>query len=378
MKRREKIACVAGARPNFIKIAPIMMELEKHPDLFEPTLVHTGQHYDDKLSNVFFEQLNIPRPDHHLAVGVGNPAEQTGELIQRFDKLCLEEKFDRVLLVGDVTSTLACAIVAAKRLIPTDHVEAGLRSFDRTMPEEINRIVTDSLADTFFVTEPSGVKNLIEEGHAEKDIHFVGNVMIDTLRIYLNSAMSLEAWKQFRLPRKGYGVVTLHRPSNVDDPTQLRQRVALLREISRQLPLVFPVHPRTRAHLDFPSRNGRMQFCEPLGYLEFIGLMEGARVVITDSGGVQEETTALGIPCLTLRVNTERPITVEWGTNTLVGDGVEGAGSLISEILEGKYKKGTQPPLWDGKASQRIVAILAEKILRQEKRRRNANSGSDH
>lgn len=357
---RTKIACVVGARPNFVKIAPIMRELRKHSGLFEPALVHTGQHYDPSLSEIFFSQLDIPRPTHDLGVGSGTPAQQTGDIICRFDALCLEERFDRVLLVGDVTSTLACAITAAKRGIPVDHVEAGLRSFDRTMPEEINRIVTDSLADLCFVTEPSGIRNLLKEGHTAGKIKHVGNVMIDSLLSHLDSAKVLEQWRQFQLPRKGYGVVTLHRPSNVDRLEQLNRALDLLRQVSQRLPLVFPVHPRTRLHLDARKHPGDIAYCNPLGYLEFLSLLEGARVVLTDSGGVQEETTALGIPCLTLRDSTERPITVEIGTNTLVGEALERVLPLVSDILEGSYKSGEIPPLWDGHTSERIVNILWE------------------
>lgn len=357
-----KIACVVGARPNFVKIAPIMREFSIHLGLLEPVLVHTGQHYDPGLSEIFFMQLDIPRPAHDLGVGSGTPAQQTGEIIFRFDALCLQEKFDRVLLVGDVTSTLACAIVAAKRGIPVDHVEAGLRSFDRAMPEEINRIVTDSLADLCFVTEPSGIRNLLQEGHSPETIKHVGNVMIDSLLYHLDSAKALAQWRHFQLPRKGYGVVTLHRPSNVDQLDQLDRVLDLLREVSRVLPLVFPVHPRTRPHLDAGKHRGDIAYCDPLGYLEFLSLLEGARVVLTDSGGVQEETTALGVPCLTLRDNTERPITVEMGTNTLVGDSLDEVLPLISGIMEGSYKSGEIPPLWDGHASQRIVHILLEEV----------------
>jgi UDP-N-acetylglucosamine 2-epimerase (non-hydrolysing) len=360
-----KIACIVGARPNLIKIAPIMMELRKNPEIFHPVLVHTGQHYDRQLSDVFFEQLGIPEPDHQLNVGPGSPADQTAAIIQRFDQLCADESFDRVLVVGDVTSTMACAIVAAKRLIPVDHVEAGLRSFDRTMPEEINRIVTDSLAHLLFVTEPSGVQNLRREGHSEDNLFLVGNVMIDSLHLFLGTAVALDMPSRLDLQRRAYGIVTLHRPSNVDDPQRLCTILHALVEVSRELPLVFPIHPRTMKQLPTIPRDADIRLCEPLGYLEFLGLMEAARVVITDSGGIQEETTALGIPCLTLRSNTERPITVELGTNTLLGDSMEQVQSGIASILQGTYKSGTSPELWDGQASQRIVAILTEKAARR-------------
>ena len=360
-----KLACIVGARPNFMKIAPIMRELARHPDRFEPILVHTGQHYDAKLSDVFFRELDLPRPDHHLNVGAGSQAQQTGAIMEKFDALCGEQKFDRVLVVGDVTSTLACSITAAKRCIPVDHVEAGLRSFDRTMPEEINRMVTDALADTFFVTEPSGEKNLLREGHAPEKIKLVGNVMIDSLRWHLDKALTRAKWNDFQVSRQDYLLVTLHRPSNVDDPAKLHRLVQGLKGISGRLPIIFPVHPRTRKNLETaagagsPQRDGTFILCEPLGYLDFLCLMAGARAVISDSGGIQEETTALGIPCLTLRNNTERPITVEIGTNTLLGEDVEALEEHLMAILEGRYKKGRVPDLWDGQASRRIVEILS-------------------
>lgn len=353
------LACIVGARPNFIKIAPIMKALAARPDVFQPVLVHTGQHYDSKLSDVFFRDLDIPAPDHHLGVGSGSQAQQTGAIMEKFDALCAEVKFDRVLVVGDVTSTLACSITAAKRSIPVDHVESGLRSFDRTMPEEINRIVTDSLADLFFVSESSGVQNLLREGHPAEKIKLVGNVMIDSLRSHLEKALAREKWRDYDLPRQGYALATLHRPSNVDAPQKLRTLVGGLERLAQRLPIVFPVHPRTRKNLDAMSSDGTLRLCDPLGYLEFLSLMAGARVIITDSGGIQEETTALGIPCLTLRHNTERPVTVEVGTNTLVGDSMEKTEALVSEVLAGTYKRGGIPDLWDGQTSHRIASILA-------------------
>lgn len=352
------IACIVGARPNFIKIAPIMKEMKARPDAFSPTLVHTGQHYDEKLSHVFFEQMGIPEPDYHLEVGAGTPAVQTGTIIQRFDALCEQVPFDRVLVVGDVTSTLSCAVVAAKRLIPVDHVEAGLRSFDRTMPEEINRIVTDSLADLLFVTEPSGVENLRREGHGDGQIRLIGNVMIDSLHLFLDRAVALDVPAQFGLEARKYGVVTLHRPSNVDNPDRLAHLIDVLDRAAGSLPLVFPVHPRTRARLPELPTDSRIHFIEPLGYLEFLGLTHSAAVVITDSGGIQEETTAMGVPCLTLRPNTERPITIDVGTNTLLGDDVDAVPGLVGDIVAGRYKKGRVPDLWDGHTSARIADVL--------------------
>lgn len=355
-----KIACIVGARPNFIKIAPIIRALNQHADVFQPVLVHTGQHYDARLSDVFFRDLEIPTPDHYLGVGSGSQAEQTGAILKSFDELCAREDFDRVLVVGDVTSTLACTITAAKQCIPVDHVEAGLRSFDRTMPEEINRIVTDSLATLCFVSEPSGVQNLLKEGHAKAQIKLVGNVMIDSLLNHFQRASGLDRWRDFGVLKGGYALVTLHRPSNVDDPEKLRSLIAGLQRIAQRTPLIFPVHPRTRKMLDASTGGGGLILCEPLGYLDFLSLMVDARLVITDSGGIQEETTVLGIPCLTLRHNTERPVTVDVGTNTLVGDSIVELEQLVSVVLGGGYKVGKVPELWDGKTSERIVEFLAQ------------------
>jgi UDP-N-acetylglucosamine 2-epimerase (non-hydrolysing) len=337
-----------------------MRELRRWPDIFRPALVHTGQHYDPKLSDVFFRDLDIPAPDFYLGVAAGTQAQQTGEIMVKFDELCSSEKFDRVLVVGDVTSTLACAITAKKRCIPVDHVEAGLRSRDLTMPEEINRMVTDAIADLLFVTEPAGADNLRREGHGEETIKLVGNVMIDSLLSNLEKAEAREQWRHYGLPRKGYGLVTLHRPSNVDAPERLRERQECLRDLSRHIPLVFPVHPRTRKNLDGSLTSPALIFCEPLGYMDFVSLMAGSLVVITDSGGIQEETTALGIPCLTLRHNTERPITVEIGSNTLIGDESAKLAGSVLDIVAGRYKKRRVPELWDGKAAGRIGSVLAK------------------
>jgi UDP-N-acetylglucosamine 2-epimerase (non-hydrolysing) len=355
------IACIVGARPNFIKMAPILKELARHPNAFRPVLVHTGQHYDAKMSDVFFRDLAMPAPDHYLGVGAGAQAQQAATIMERFDDLCAKEHFDRVLVVGDVTSTMACAITAAKRCIPVDHVEAGLRSFDRTMPEEINRIITDSVADLLFVTEPSGVRNLLGEGHQQEQIKLVGNVMIDSLRSHRDKAVALAKWRDFGMVAQGYALVTLHRPSNVDDVQKLQALVSQLSTIANRIPVIFPVHPRTRKNLNPAGTNGALTLCEPLGYLDFLSLMASARVVITDSGGIQEETTVLGVPCLTLRTNTERPITVELGTNTLIAEGTDALERLVSDVLAGHYKEGQVPELWDGKAGERIVSVLAEK-----------------
>ena len=356
-----KIACVVGARPNFIKLAPIIRALRSHADVFRPVLVHTGQHFDPKMSDVFFSDLEMPRPDHFLNIGSGTQAEQTAAIITRFDELCEEHKFDRVLVVGDVTSTMACAITAAKRQIPVDHVEAGLRSFDRSMPEELNRIITDSLSDLLFVTERSGVENLRREGHGDDRIHLVGNVMIDTLFTYVDAAIARKRYESFNLTRREYALVTLHRPSNVDSPERLMIIVEHLATIAKKVPIVFPVHPRTRKVFNAHTQASNVLGCEPLGYLDFVSMMEGAKFVITDSGGIQEETTALGVPCLTLRTTTERPSTLETGTNTLIGDNVADLAKPVAEILEGRYKTGAMPPLWDGHAAERIVALLRGK-----------------
>lgn len=353
-----KIACIVGARPNFIKIAPIMKEIARFPNQFDPVLVHTGQHYDANMSDIFFRDLAIPIPDYFLEVGNGSPAEQTAAIMERFDQLCEAHCFDRLLVVGDVTSTMACAITAAKRQIPVAHVEAGLRSFDRTMPEEINRIVTDSIADTFFVTEQSGVDNLLREGQAPEKIKLVGNVMIDSLLAHVDRAVAREAWRQFDVQRKRFALVTLHRPSNVDSPERLQRILVHLDRIAQKIPVIFPVHPRTRQTLQSSSKSERLILTDPLGYLDFVSLMEAATVVITDSGGIQEETTVLGVPCLTLRTTTERPITIELGTNTLIGDDPADLDQPFLSILAGNYKSGSQPELWDGKSSGRIVEEL--------------------
>jgi len=364
----KKILLVAGARPNFMKIAPIIRELRQHSDRFQFRLVHTGQHYDKDMSEVFFEELEIPQPDHYLEVGSGSHAEQTGKIMLRFEKVCESERPDLVIVVGDINSTLACAIVAKKQNILLAHVEAGLRSRDLAMPEEINRMVTDAISDLFFVTERSGVENLRAEGKAPGSLFFVGHVMVDNLfhqleRLQRDPGLAAESSElKRRFPR--YGVVTLHRPANVDDAGTLSRLAAALSDVSRYLPLIFPIHPRTHASLE---RHGirlptTIEMIKPLGYLGFLDLFRDARLVLTDSGGIQEETTALGVPCLTLRENTERPITVEEGTNTLVGTD---PGRILDEtvkILQGHGKTGRRPELWDGRAAQRIVGILGEKL----------------
>lgn len=344
---------VVGARPNFVKAAPVLRSLRERGVL--QSLVHTGQHYDRNMSDVFFQQLEIPEPDVNLGVGSGSHAVQTAEIMQRFESVVLERKPDLTLVYGDVNSTVAAALVCAKLLVPIGHVEAGLRSFDRTMPEEINRIVTDRLSDVLFTPSEDGNENLKREGVPSERVHLVGNVMIDSLMQFLPAAR--------RRPKNGFpepfALVTLHRPSNVDDPEKLSEILNCLTQLNRRLNIVFPVHPRTRQHIsEFRVNAEMLHLVDPLPYIDFLALQTCATVVITDSGGIQEETTFLGVPCLTMRTNTERPITVTMGTNTLVGDDRERLVREIHDILEAKKKIGTVPPLWDGHAGSRIAEIL--------------------
>jgi len=359
------VLCIVGARPNFMKIAPIMRAFNAHGAL-RPRLLHTGQHYDDDMKRSFFEQLSIPEPDVDLEVGSGSHAVQTAEVMRRFEPVLDAENPDVVLVVGDVNSTIACALVAVKKQVPVVHVEAGLRSYDRAMPEEINRVLTDQISDLLFTTERSAELNLAREGVAPERIHFVGNVMIDTLLHHLEravpAAQTLQDYGAFAV--ENYGLVTLHRPSNVDDPHTLGQLLELLRHTSDSLPLVFPLHPRTRARIEEAGLlrlldTPRIIVTRPLGYLEMLGIMARATLVLTDSGGIQEETTALGVPCLTLRENTERPITVEQGTNTVVGTDPQRVYAALTEILHQGGKAGRVPELWDGKAAQRIASTLS-------------------
>ena len=364
------LACVVGARPNFMKMTPILQALECYPNMV-PVLVHTGQHYDENLSDVFFRELGMKAPDIHLEVGSGTHSQQTARVMERFETV-LEDgpkpgrRFDGVVVVGDVNSTMACAVTAAKLHVPVIHVEAGLRSFDRTMPEEINRLVADVVSEMLFVSEPAGVENLRREGHPDSHIHLTGNVMIDTLRWLLPKAQGKDTLARYTLSPGGYGVVTLHRPSNVDQPRTLGPLLDVLIEAARDLPLVFPVHPRTQCRIEQFGLAERLassgvRLLPPLGYLDFLAITSSAKLIITDSGGLQEESTALDIACLTTRENTERPITVTEGTSTLVGNDAEILRSGIQSILCGTYKQGHCPALWDGHAADRIVAILAGK-----------------
>ena len=346
---------IVGARPNFMKVAPVMNALKTRKHVVQ-TLVHTGQHYDANMSDVFFEQLGIPAPDVNLAVGSGTHARQTAEIMTRFEPVLLERQPDIVLVYGDVNSTVATALVCAKLGVRVGHVEAGLRSFDRTMPEEINRLVTDQLADLLFTPSEDGDANLHKEGIPAEKIFRVGNVMIDSLVKLLPVA---RRQSKNGLPER-YALVTLHRPANVDDSATLKRLLQSLLEVNRDLAVIFPAHPRTRQRIsDFGLNAEQLRVLDPLSYVDFLGLQSRATVVITDSGGIQEETTYLGVPCLTLRENTERPVTVTLGTNVLVGRDPDKLRSELDRVLAGKAKKGSVPPLWDGHTGERIASHVA-------------------
>ncbi len=372
-----RIMNIVGARPNMMKVAPLLAEMRRHAEL-QPVLVHTGQHYDYSMSQVFFDQLNIPEPDYNLEVGSGTHHAQTAEIIKRFGELVQQDRPDMVLVVGDVNSTIACALVAAKESIPVVHVEAGLRSFDRGMPEEINRVLTDAVSDLLFTTEESGNQNLAAEGVSPDKVFFVGNLMIDSLVGALDLARRSALGAKLGVRKRGYAVLTLHRPSNVDDPQQLTRTLAALTEIAKEIPILFPVHPRTQQKILASGFNGTRAWngetpiaasgiwtMPPAAYLDFLGLVDSATMVITDSGGIQEETTYLGIPCLTYRNNTERPVTVTMGTNHLVGADPASLVKHATEVLRNVASSNgsvsyVPPPLWDGKAAARIVAILKD------------------
>jgi UDP-N-acetylglucosamine 2-epimerase (non-hydrolysing) len=362
-----RIICVCGARPNFMKIAPIMKAL-KESGRFETLLVHTGQHYDKKMSELFFDELKIPRPDVNLEVGSGTHTVQTAEIMKRFEPVVLDFKPDYVLVVGDVNSTIACGLVAVKLGVKLVHVEAGLRSFDRRMPEEINRVLTDRVSDLLFVTEQSGVDNLKNEGINSDRVHFVGNVMIDTLMANREKAEKSDILQRLKLDEKGYAVVTLHRPSNVDNMERLGEIVTAFEEISKEVKIVFPIHPRTQNNVkgdDLERRILGMEnliLLEPVGYLDFLCLTSKACLVMTDSGGIQEETTILGVPCMTLRENTERPVTVTEGTNRLVRLTSDEILRNYREIMDNLDSFGARvPKYWDGRAAGRIADVLAQK-----------------
>lgn len=362
-ERPLRILNVVGTRPNFVKIAALMESYRRAPGV-TPILVHTGQHYDDALSGRFFSELNIPPPDVNLGVGGGSHAVQTAEIMKAFEPVVHAQQADAVLVVGDVNSTLACALVAAKIGIPLLHVEAGLRSGDRTMPEEINRVLTDAISDLLFCTEQAAVDNLAREGIDPARVHLVGNLMADTLLAHRSRVERSSILTDLGLTRGAYGVLTLHRPSNVDRPRVLGEILAALGQIQRELPLVVPAHPRLRDALARPdaaravAAMDSLRVVQPLGYLDFVKLVSAARIVLTDSGGIQEETTVLGVPCLTLRDNTERPVTIQLGTNRLVGTAAVG-------IVAGFHAQPSQksaPPYWDGRSADRIVAILSENL----------------
>ncbi len=392
---RKKWILIAAARPNFMKIAPLMRAIATHNrengNTIKPFLVHTGQHYDDNMSDAFFRDLQIPNPDVHLGIGSGTHAQQTGNVMIAFEQVLLAEKPDLIIVVGDVNSTLACALTAVKLHIPVAHVEAGLRSFDRAMPEEINRIMTDAIADHLFTPSPDGDENLLREGVPREKIFLVGDIMIDTLLFNLEQAKKTDILQRLGLEEpnekedkngiRPYALLTLHRPSNVDDPKTFRRILDGLRQVATKLPILFPIHPRTKkqiaafgledAFVFHPSadisqtefrnegnRNNRIHTFDPRGYLEFLNLMAHAKMVLTDSGGIQEETTVLNIPCITLRDTTERPITVTEGTNVIVGDDPEKIIKEADRILTGNAKQGQCPQIWDGKTAERIVNVL--------------------
>jgi len=363
MSSRLKIINIVGARPNLPKIAPLMREMQRHPEI-EPILVHTGQHYDAALSDIFFRQMGIPTPDVNLEVGSGSHAVQTAEVLKRIEPVLLEYQPDLVLVVGDVNSTIAVSLAAVKLGIPVAHVEAGLRSFDRGMPEEINRILTDALADYLFVTEEDAIQHLLKEGRPRDSIYLVGNVMIDSLRHFLPIAQKSPIGDDLAL-KKGaawqrFAVLTLHRPSNVDSTEKLAELLGAIDAIAAQIPVIFPVHPRTQQRLTQAGikTHPQLRLIPPVGYLDFLCLLSKSTLVLTDSGGIQEETTALGVPCLTLRENTERPITITEGTNLLIGTDSAKIFAAAQTILVGKGKPGRIPPFWDGHASERIVEVL--------------------
>ncbi len=374
-----KIINVVGARPNFMKMAPIIEAMNQYPEQIEHLLVHTGQHYDEKMSKSFFVDLGMPKPDIDLEVGSGSHAEQTGRIMVEFEKVCLEQKPDLVIVVGDVNSTMACTITAKKLNISVAHVEAGLRSRDMEMPEEINRLCTDVLCDYLFTTDVMADENLKSEGVAEDKIYFVGNVMIDTLLKHRERVLAGEG-KDDPLPRlglkaRGYATLTLHRPSNVDDKEVLHGILEALQEISADVPIVFPIHPRTRKMIDqfgfshYLNTGAEVKgiwTTEPLGYLEFLQLNMNAKLVLTDSGGLQEETTVLGVPCITMRHNTERPITCEVGTNILVGNDPQAILNAARPIIAGRELKGAIPEKWDGQAAERIVEVLLQRVGKRD------------
>jgi len=369
-----RMLLVAGARPNFVKIAPLLRAVAAYHDI-EATLVHSGQHYDERMSEAFFRDLEIPPPDLNLNVGSASHAVQTAEVMKRFEPVLLAYAPDVVVVAGDVNSTLACALTAAKLGVPVAHVEAGLRSFDRTMPEEINRVLTDHVSDFLFTTEPSAQRNLRREGVARDKIFAVGNVMADSLLGFLDKASRSDILSRLQLgDAEPYALVTLHRPASVDEAASLHRLLAAINAMSRLIRVIFPVHPRTSQQMEKHgvAVEAGVRLVEPLGYLDFLRLMTKARLVLTDSGGVQEETTVLRVPCLTLRQNTERPITLSLGTNRLVGSDARRILRQVRAILAGHERRGRIPRLWDGRAGERIIAILHRELSAAAGRRKNS------
>lgn len=366
-----KVLNVVGARPNFMKIAPLMAQYTRHKDI-HAILVHTGQHYDQEMSRLFFSELGIPEPDINLEVGSGSHAVQTAEIMKRFEPVLIDYQPDVVVVVGDVNSTIACGLITVKLHIKLAHVEAGLRSFDRSMPEEINRILTDAISNLLFCTEQAGVDNLIAEGRGLDKIHMVGNVMIDTLLSHLDrakqSTIVADLQQQGYLDSNGFAVLTLHRPSNVDDPIVFSRILDALEIIQADLPVLFPAHPRTRNKIVSLGLQAKvdslhnLHIMNPIGYLDFLKLQADARIILTDSGGIQEEATILKVPCITLRHNTERPVTATIGSNQVVGTDTEKIITAYRNVLNGNWRTPQTPPLWDGQAAQRIVEILRQKL----------------
>jgi UDP-N-acetylglucosamine 2-epimerase (non-hydrolysing) len=361
---------VVGARPNFMKVAPLHRALLQHADRVRHVILHTGQHYDKKMSEVFFTDLELPKPDIYLGIGSGSHAEQTGRIMMEFERALLDVKPDLVIVVGDVNSTLACSVTCAKLGVPVVHVEAGLRSFDRRMPEEINRMVTDVLSDHLFVTEQAGIDNLSHEGVPDDKVHLVGDVMIDSLAYYRAKAATSGILNEFHVQPRAYTLVTLHRPSNVDVKENLEKVLDIFERIHASTTIIFPIHPRTRNRIKEFGLNARfdaldrLHICDPIGYLDFLCLMDNAQIVLTDSGGIQEETTYLQVPCLTLRENTERPITIDVGTNQLLGLDVPLVVEKAMEVYAGNPKQGRIPDQWDGHAAERIISILLSRYDR--------------
>jgi UDP-N-acetylglucosamine 2-epimerase (non-hydrolysing) len=365
----KRVVSVVGARPNFMKVAPIHRSFQKYEKLVEHIIVHTGQHYDFAMSDAFFKDLELPVPQYYLGVGSGSHAEQTARIMVEFEKVCYEINPDLVIVVGDVNSTIACALTAVKLGIKVAHIEAGLRSFDRTMPEEINRKATDSICDYCFVTEESAIRNLTSEGFSSDKIYFVGNTMIDSQIHAIPKSKESSIVNELELQAREYVLVTLHRPSNVDEPNKLKELLDIFAELSKFRKIVFPVHPRTRKNLEYFGYNeyaekiSGLKLIEPLGYIDFLALMLGCDFVITDSGGIQEETTALGIPCLTIRTTTERPVTCEIGTNTLIQPDYHSIVEALKNTIELPRRIGKIPQFWDGMAGERLVDIIINKLL---------------